>query len=376
MGQYLLALTKALIEAETEHQFTLFVLEEDLPLFEFARDSVKLVPVAERYRPAVKNILWHQAILPGLVRHEQIDVLHIPSYRRMLWRQPCPMVATIHDLAPLRVKGKYDWKRTFYASGVVKHLARRQDHIISVSKHTAEDIQHFFHLPQPQITVIHNGVDHQRYSAIGAQASKKLIAERYGLKQPFFLYISRLEHPAKNHVRLIQAFEMFQEKNSPWQLVFAGSDWNGADVIHNAISKSRCKNSIHSLGFVPDEVVPDLMRAADVFVYPSLYEGFGLPIAEAMACGAPVICSNCSSMLEVAGDAAATADPENVVALKWQLLRLAGNPRLREQLSQAGLQQARLFDWKRTASATLKIYEQVARKEACIRTSDLIANTK
>jgi glycosyltransferase involved in cell wall biosynthesis len=205
-------------------------------------------------------------------------------------------------------------------------------------------------------------VDHQRYSTDRVPQAKALISQRYGLKAPYFLYVSRLEHPAKNHLRLIQAFELFQERNSPWQLVFAGSDWTGAEVIHQAIEKSRCKNAIHSLGFVPDEVVPDLMRAADVFVYPSLYEGFGLPIAEAMACGCPVICSNSSSMLEVAGDAAATADPKNVMALKWQLLRLAGSPKLREQLSQAGLRQAKIFDWKRTAEASLKVYEQAARQ--------------
>ncbi len=357
VGQYILALVRALIAAKSPHRFILFVLEDDLPLFAFAREDMTLVSVPERHRSPLLNIIWHQITLPKLVRQHKIDVLHIPSYRRMLWRHPCPLVATIHDLAPLCVKGKYDLLRTFYARWVVKHLAKRQDQIIAVSNNTAQDIKHFFLTPSSKLNVVHNGVDHSHYYSENVDCSKALITQRYGLTSPFFLYVSRLEHPGKNHIRLIKAFEMLHKSHPDWRLVFAGSDWDGAEIIHEAVSKSNCKNSIRSLGFVPSEVLPDLMRAAEVFVYPSLYEGFGLPIAEAMACGCPVICSNCNSMLEVAGDAAATANPENVLAWKTQLKRLASNPHLRRKHALAGLQRARSFDWKHTASASIKVFE-------------------
>lgn len=376
VGQYIFALIKAYLEIDTPHQLTLFVLEQDLPLFEFARSKATLIPVSERFRSPVRDILWHQFVLPRLVRQHRIDVLHVPSYRRMLWAHPCPTVATIHDLAPLKIKGKYDWMRTFYAKCVVKQLARRQDQIIAVSQCTAGDIRQFFGLPDSQMTVVHNGVDHSRYSTARIASARVLISQRYGLNDPFFLFVSRLEHPAKNHVRLIQAFEQFKQQSSPWQLVFAGSDWTGAEAIHAAIQRSPCKDSIHNLGFVPDAVLPDLMRAADVFVYPSLYEGFGLPIAEAMACGCPVICSDRSSMLEVAGEAAATMDPENVVALKEQLHRLANDPQLREDLASAGVQRARMFDWKHTAEASFKVYETALRQRPLLTSEELVLSRK
>ncbi len=370
VGQYVLALLRAFITSGTGHSFFLFVLEKDLPLFEFVRDRMTLITVPESFRPPLANILWHQAMLPQLIRKHGIDLLHIPSYRRMLWQHPCPMVATIHDLAPLRISGKYDWTRTLYARWAVKHLARRQDHIITVSKNTAHDVRHLFAIPESRLSVVYNGVDHARYTPGNRLFAREKISLQYGLKGPFFLYVARLEHPGKNHWRLIRAFEMFHETNPSWRLVFAGSDWTGAAAIHAAISASRCRNFIHSLGFVPDEVVPDIMRAADAFVYPSLYEGFGLPIVEAMACGCPVICSNRNSMLEIAGDAAATVDPENVTALKWQMQQMAESPVIREQHSQAGLRHARVFDWKHTAAAVLSVYESTLAKHRLVRSCD------
>src|SRR5213076_81814 len=122
------------------HRFTLFVLAEDLPLFDFARDKMEFVVVPERFRPPVKNILWHQTELPSLVRQLRLDVLHVPSYRRLLWPKPCALVATIHDLAPFHVARKYDWKRMFYGRVVARKLARRQDEIIAISANTARDI--------------------------------------------------------------------------------------------------------------------------------------------------------------------------------------------------------------------------------------------
>src|SRR5213593_550577 len=144
VAQYVFALTRSLLAHTTEHQFTLFVLEEDLPLFDFAKSARQLVAVPEKFRPPVKNILWHQRRLPALVREHRLDVLHVPSYRRLLWRRPCALVATIHDLAPFKVSRKYDWKRMLYGRVVARRLARRQHRIIVISENTARDVSTYF----------------------------------------------------------------------------------------------------------------------------------------------------------------------------------------------------------------------------------------
>jgi len=368
VGQYLLALVRALLPHAEGHRFTLFVLEEDLPLFEFASDKMELVAVSEKYRPALKNIAWHKIRLPKPARELELDLLHVPTYRRMLWAKPCRLVATIHDLAPFHLAGKYDWKRMFYGRVVARYLAKRQDRIIAVSENTARDLIHFFGLPRDRITVIYNGLDQERFYPGSREAAKAIVSQNYGLTRPFFLHVARLEHPAKNHVRLIAAFDQFKAAHeqsrdregatnkSDWQLVLVGSDWHGAEEIHKAIRSSKVYADIRCLGFVPDNALPDLYRAADVFVYPSLYEGFGFPPLEAMACGCPVICSARGALGEVVGRAAALADPEDVSNIVGELARLATDEASREQLCGKGLDQARKFDWARAAEQTMEVY--------------------
>jgi glycosyltransferase involved in cell wall biosynthesis len=364
IAQYLFALLRAFLPYASEHQFVLFVLEEDLPLFNFAKGKMQLVPVSETFRPAVENILWHQTHLPRLAREQHLDVLHVPSYRRLLGRRPCPLVATIHDLAPFRVAKKYDWKRMFYGRVVVRRLAQRQDEIIAISENTARDITEFFGVAREKISVIHNGLEHDRFFPGSREQAKADLAQRHNLQKPFFLYVARLEHPAKNHMRLIAAFNAFKSATrSDWQLVFGGSDWSGAEAIHAAIQQSPVAADIRALGFVANDELPNLYRAADVFIYPSLYEGFGMPPIEAMACGCPVISSTRGSLGEVVGDAAAIVEPEEIVSITNQLIALAADAALRERLRSAGLLQAKQFDWNRTATETLKVYERAGRKE-------------
>lgn len=365
VAQYVFALLRQLQEQCQEYQFTLFVLEEDLPLFSFTNTTMERVVVSEKYRPPVKNIVWHQRHLPGLVQKHRVDVLHVPSYRRLVARGTCVRVATIHDLAPFRVARKYDWKRMLYGRVVVRWLARRQDRIIAVSNNTAKDIATFFHLPENRIHVIHNGIDHDRFSPGSPSRAKVQIARRFGVKGPFFLYVARLEHPGKNHVRLIEAFNRFRAGGGvEWQLVFGGSDWNGAEAIHAAIASSPYRKDVHPIGFVPDSELPDLYRAADILAYPSLYEGFGLPPLEAMACGCPVISSTRGSLGEVIGDAAVAVDPEDIGDLANQLSRLASDPSAQARLRIAGIAQAAKFDWRLTAAETVKVYEQAWRRSA------------
>ncbi|MBE2286268.1 MAG: glycosyltransferase family 4 protein [Prosthecobacter sp.] len=357
VGQYVLALTRALMAHAHEAQFHLLVLEEDLPLFDFAREHMKIVPVSERWRPAVKNILWHQTILPGWLAREQIDVMHVPSYRRMLRAAPSRLVSTIHDLAPFHVRGKYDLARMLYGRVVVKHLARRQDQIITVSTNTARDVERFFGIPLEQQKVILNGIDHGRFNPGDPQAADERVRSRWQLDRPFFLYVSRLEHPAKNHVRLIEAFDRFKKhSDSPWQLVLAGSDWHGAEHIHAAAKASPNAADIRFTGFVEDAVLPDLYRAASCMIYPSLFEGFGLPPVEAMACGTPVISSISGSLDEVVAHAAQIVDPLNAGDIAEAMRFIADSPVRRENLVRAGLENARRFDWGENAAQVMAAY--------------------
>ena len=375
VGQYVLALTRALLSCADQHEFTLYVLEEDRALFDFARDRMRLETVPERHRPATRNIAWHHRELPALVREHGLHVLHVPSYRRMLWPRPCALVATIHDLAPFRVPKKYDLLRMIYGRVVVRQLAHRQDHIIAVSRDTARDIARYFRVPSSRVSVIHNGLDHARFTPAGRADASALLAQRHGLHPPFFLYVARLEHPAKNHARLIAAFNRFKtERPSPWQLVLCGSDWHGAEIVHDLARRSPYAQDIRLLGFVPDRDLPTWYRAATVMVYPSLFEGFGLPPLEAMACGCPVLASSIGAVSEVCGDAAAKADPLDVADLTRQLSRLAHDEALREQLRHAGLARAREFDWRRTATATLNVYARaVQRTHPSVITPPLVA---
>jgi glycosyltransferase involved in cell wall biosynthesis len=361
VGQYVLALVRALLPAAGHHEFTLYVLEEDLPLFDFVRGRMRLEPVAERHRPPVRNILWHQGTLPRLLRRAGTELLHVPSYRRMLWPRPCALVATIHDLAPFHVAGKYDWARMAYGRVVARQLAHRQDEIIAVSAATAGDLRSLFAVPADRITVVPNGVDHGRFNPGSPAAARAAVCPPELRDGHFFLYVARLEHPAKNHARLIAAFSRFKAAHpSDWRLVLAGSDWHGAAAIHDLIRASPYARDISALGFVAAEALPQWYRAADALVFPSLYEGFGLPAIEAMACGCPVLASTRGALGEVVGSAAGRLEPECVGQMQAQLTRIATDGRWREQLRADGLDRASDFDWKVSAAATLAVYARAA----------------
>lgn len=361
VARYVMALVEGLLPYASDHRFILFVLEKDRPLFAFAEGQMTIVTVSERYRPPVRDILWHQTVLPRLARLYRLDVLHVPSYRRMLSRAPCATVATIHDLAPFRLAGKYDWMRMFYGRVVARRLAHRQDRIIAVSEQTAADLERFFNLWGKRVTVIPNGINHQAFRPGDAGAAKQWVARKTGLAKPFFLYIARFEHPAKNHVRLVEAFDRFKAgTKSPWQLVLGGGDWHGSEQIHERIRESPYREQIRVLGFVADADLPQWYRAADLFVFPSLFEGFGLPPLEAMACGCPVLSSTRGALAEALGDAAITVDPEDSAELQQRMTQLAGDEAWRAHLRTAGLDQARKFAWERTAAATLDIYNSLS----------------
>lgn len=361
IAHYLFSLLAELKPYAEEHNFTLFVLEEDRPLFEFLDDSMDIVTVAEKHRPAVANIVWHQTELPHLAAALHLDAVHVPSYRRLLFRAPCAKIGTIHDLAPFHVRGKYDIARMLYGRYVVKRLARRQDAIIAVSQTTANDVTRFFGIPQNRIDVVHNGLNHARFQP-KPQSGDDAVLTHFRLDAPYFLYVARLEHPGKNHVRLIEAFNTFKSvTHSKHLLVLGGADWHGAEAIHQAAERSPFAADIRRVGYISDAQLPGLYRRAAAMVYPSLFEGFGMPPVEAMACNCPVICSDRGSLAEIASPAACIVDPENTNQMSDALRRITLEPHFGDTLRAAGLKHAAKFNWSRAAAATLAVYERFKR---------------
>ncbi len=345
-------------------QFVLAGPAEDQPLFDPWRDGCEWVGVEERWRGAAANILWHHTGLPGVIRRHACPVLHIPSYRRIVWHPPCAQVATIHDCAPFRLAGKYDLARMLYGRRVVVPLARRLDGLMTVSETTAEDIVRFFGLPRESIVVTPNGIDHDRFSPRTAAGRLALLRKPEGLRDGWWIYVARLEHPAKNHLRLIEAFTALCRNlgDDAGQLVLAGADWHGAEEIHRAVRESPVRDRIFTTGFVAGDDLPGWYGGARAMIFPSLFEGFGLPPLEAMACGCPVICSQAGSLGEVTGGAARTIDPLDPADMTRAMLEIATDPQVGASLRRRGLERAAGFTWQATAALTLEVYERAAGK--------------
>jgi len=352
VATYLFGLIDGLVRSAPDIRLTLFGLANDKPLFARWLDHCDWEEVPERWRPAVRDIFWHQFILPGRLRQAGCDLVHIPSYRRVLARPGRPQVLTIHDCASFRMPGKYDLARSTYTQRVVVPLARRAHEVITVSGTTADDVAQYYGVPRAGLAVIWNGIDHARFNPSAASNAP-------ALDWPYFLYVARLEHPAKNHVRLIEAFEQVVARHPdlPHRLVLAGADWHGADQVHARIAASPARSRIVTPGFVKTEALPGWYAGAEAMIYPSLFEGFGLPPVEAMACGCPVACSSRGSLAEVVGDAARLVDPDNPADIAASLLEML-DPAQRTRWRERGLRRAAQFDWREVGKLTAAAYRR------------------
>lgn len=359
VASYLFGLIDGLVSTCPDVRLTLFGLEADRPLFAPWLDrGAAWAGVSETWRPAVRDILWHQFALPRRLRAIGADVVHIPSYRRILAFPPCPQVVTVHDCAAFHVRGKYDAARMAYGRHVVPRLAARARRLLTVSQATARDVETFFHRPASAIDVVWNGIDHRRFRP-AAPADLDAFRIRQNLTKPYIVYLARLEHPAKNHVRLVEAFERLaaSRPDLPHDLVLAGADWHGAEHIHARVAASPLRHRIRATGFVSSTDLPLWYAGAELLAYPSLFEGFGLPPVEAMACACPVVCSDRGSLGEVVGDAARLIDPESPDSIAAGLAEVLASP---DAWRTRGLARAALFDWNRCARATAGLYHAAA----------------
>ena len=356
IATYLRELLRYLQLEDSENQYELLMAKNETDLIPLSNSNVRKRVLPSFINQPLMNLLWHNISLPMIGKY---DVLHIPSARRIPFLKSTKVVATVHDLAAFSVDAKYDPVHMFFNRKIIPSMIRRADHIIAVSEFTKNDIIKYTGYPADKISVVYSGIDHDLFQPLKMETAREKLQLRHGLDKPFFVYVSRLEHPAKNHLRLIEAFEHFKlENDSAHQLVFAGADWHGADTIKTRAAQSPVKDDIIFLGFVPQLSLPLLYSGCDLMVFPSLFEGFGLPIIEALACGAPVACSNTSSMKEIAGTVVPTFNPLDTDAI-FQRLEAAVSKGWSVAERARGMEYADTFNWQATARSVMEIYQSV-----------------
>ena len=361
ISQYIINLLRQFSLGDGSDQFEVMVYRNEQDLFIPNSDRLRPLCFGSGIRRPLVNLAWHQVMLPTLCEKRHYDVLFLPAAnRRVPLFAPCPTIGTVHDFSSIHVPGKYDPARMLYITKVLPFLVRRLTQVITVSESSKRDILDYAKVPEDRVTVIPLAADTECYYPQDPVAAHAQIGPKYGIDRPYLLYLSRIEHPGKNHVRLINAFGLLKGRTGlPHQLVLAGSDWGRAEEVHLAAHQSAFAHDIVFTGFVATSDIPFLYNGADAFIFPSLYEGFGLPILEAMSCGLPVACSNVSSLPEVAGDAGILFDPYDEEAICDALFQLLTDDAARANNARLGLERSHQFGWDITARRTLEIIHKL-----------------
>jgi glycosyltransferase involved in cell wall biosynthesis len=301
----------------------------------------------------------------AIVRKLECDVVHIPHLFWIPRGLSCPYVLTVHDLLDHMYgsRNASSLRRNLHFH-LTRRVLRKSARVIAVSQFTKNEIEKLLAIPDKRIEVVHNAIDERFLHGHATDADRDLIAQRYQVNYPFILYAGAIR-PHKNVVRIIEAFSALKSELQKEQqyldlkLIIIGDDLSSHPRLRRTVVRGGVQNDVRFLGFVPIDVLRIFYDVAKIFVFPSLYEGFGLPPLEAMAHGTPVVTSNTSSLPEVAGGAALLVNPENVFEIRRGLQRVLLDVALRERMKQRGYEQAKRFSWTTSVSRILEIYREV-----------------
>jgi glycosyltransferase involved in cell wall biosynthesis len=356
LGRYAESLTRALVAADP-HRYALFYNRERgiEPL-----EGLEQLPthtVALGYKPW-RMLVWmgQLARVPFNRLVPDATLFHATEHLLMPLRG-VPSVLTVHDLIFRHLPEHHKTLNRWYLNWTMPLYCRRADRIIAISHATQRDLIAAYDVPPEKITVIHEAAD-PRFRPQPPEAVEA-VRTRYGLPERYLLSVGTIE-PRKNLTRLLEAFEALHAEGLTDALVVVGGRGWLYDDFFARLERSPAREAVLFPGYVPDADLPPIYAGAQALAFPSLYEGFGLPVLEAMACGAPVACSNTSSLPEVAGDAALLFDPHDVTAITQALHRLLSDDTLHADLQQRGLDRAATFSWDRVAAETEAVYNIVS----------------
>ena len=364
VGTYTRNIVRALGRLDAESKYFLIGPSEKVAEIGPLPPNFHAVPLVAN-DATIKSYFDFRAILNRL----RCDLVHIPHLFWLPRNLPCPYVMTVHDVLDhmYRARDQSGLRRSlhfFLTQRALKGAAR----LFAVSNFTKSEVEKLFGIAPARIEVVYNAIDERFLRGHANDAERQVLAERYLLSHPFLLYAGRIS-PHKNVVRIIEAFsalkaELEKEQLFPGlKLIIIGDELSKHPDLRRTVIRSRMQNDVRFMGFIPIEVLRIFYDSAKVFVFPSLYEGFGLPPLEAMAHGTPVVTSNTSSLPEVVGKAAVLVNPENVFEIMRALHRVLVDQALRDRLKVRGYEKAKQFSWEASAQQILRVYREVAERQ-------------
>jgi len=362
VGTYTRNAIRTLARLDHENEYFLLGIPGKLSGIEDLPPNFKTIPAYPNEFSLTSYLELHR-----ILKLNGCDLLHVPH---LFWKPqgiPCPYVVTVHDLLDhmYRANTSSETKRYIHFL-LTKRVLQKAARIFAVSHFSKKDTENYFKVPGDKIEVIYNAPDDRFKQGHTSDADRQLIAARYQVTYPFFLYAGRIS-PHKNVVRIIEAFSLLKNqlveegRFEDLRLIIIGDEVSRHPDLRRTVIRLHLQNDVRFLGFVPIEVLRIFYDQAKIFVFPSLYEGFGLPPLEAMAHGTPVVTSNTSSIPEVVGNAAVMVNPENVFDIQRALYRVLLDQNLREKLKSRGVEQAQKFSWEESVSRMLRVYREVAR---------------
>jgi len=351
--RYLRGLITAFRNVDQDNEFVVFTNRDNTGTFDIGDNFEEcLAPISARFRPA--KILWEQFVLPLQASRTDVDVLLSPGNICPLFA-PCPSIVVIHDLIPFTWPDNFNKVELYSLKTLLLLTGRRATKIITVSNNSRKQIMDRLNIPHSRICVVHEACDERFLSHETSAESKQTIKKRLGITGEFILCVSSTR-PYKNIDRLLLAFNLLKEKsNIDHTLVITGPRGRHHGSILKMVRDLRLTQHVVLSGYIGNDDLPALYSAASVFVYPSLYEGFGLPVLESMACGTPVAAARSASLPEVLGDAGLLFDPYDPESIAAAIHQLIVDRSLRRECIAKGRKRVNLFSWDRVARSTLSV---------------------
>lgn len=359
IGRYVRELTGALAELDRTYAYRLFVsglAAGALPPAPAANFAWRPTAIAPRWLARI----WQRARLPLPVEliTGQVELFHATDFVLPFTMPATRTLLTVHDLSFVRVPEAASPPLKAYLDAVVPRSVARADHILADSIATKDDLVDVYKTPADKVTVLYSGVDN-RFQRVSDRRMLESMRRKYGLADARYVLSVGTVQPRKNYSRVIRALARVRAAGLDLHYAIAGGQGWLEDEMQITIARTGMADYVHLLGHVADDDLPALYSDARMLLTPSLYEGFGLPVLEAMACGAPVITSNISSLPEVAGDAALLVDPSDVEEISAAMQAVETDASMREQLVQKGYRQAAAFTWQRSAAQLLSVYKRL-----------------